>query len=1727
MAIGRRSVGDAASLVAATDFMLRRFDALEEPSAVTVTAGGATVTTIQDPSGDHSQFLLIDGSRAMVGDLDMGANDIINLASAQPSTGAALILRDEGAGARFIIQGFNDDLEFLKADGSTISLLWDESDDQWEFRSNLTIFSTAVDFFSSALDLTLSYNDATGTWEFHGDGGTAAMVGTDGSTHIDWVHDGTNRSGLIGNETGGIDRFTVRSERGDLYLNAIDNEGLIGASILLQADDSGGVLRNRYEILGTTGDQRFYKDDGATVSSEWDESQDRWEFHTVAVFEDVLALTITGQIISTDVDLQLIAKTGAGSQDIDMWADDGGGTSRQRFRIIGAGDIQFLKVDGVTLSLLWDETADRWDFGGETIFNANGVLLTPMQEDLDMDEFNIIKLNAAQPAAANPLFLRDEGGSDRFVLQNPDDIEFRKADGTTVSLLWDESDDRWEMSTPLVITDPGVPLTVVGDDTVLTIDFLQDGSNLSGRVGNQATGLDHFYVDSVNGDLFLRSLFTTAAAGAIHLQVDDTAGTLRARLDIVGEGDISFFKVDGSTVSLLWDESDDRWEFSTVVHLNGNNLRGLGELHPHTATALELFDDDNHARILIMTGGNLQFRKDDGAALSLLWDESDDRWEFFTDVDVTSDGAAFHLRGTSSVFQAFYREGTTRTGFFGNTNPASDDLFLVSEEGDLRLKATSAASSDNILLYADQAGVERLRLWINGANDISFYKVDGTTVSLLWDESDDRWEFATPVVITEAATMLVLIGTDAGANYLKFAHDGATESGWIGHADAGGDDFYFRSIRGNVRIYAEDIEDNTGAIILFEADDSGGTRRARARFDGFTGDLSFFKDDGATVSLLWDNSDDRWEFSTVVHLNGNNLRGLGELHPHTATALELFDDDNHARILIMTGGNLQFRKDDGAALSLLWDESDDRWEFFTDVDVTSDGAAFHLRGTSSVFQAFYREGTTRTGFFGNTNPASDDLFLVSEEGDLRLKATSAASSDNILLYADQAGVERLRLWINGANDISFYKVDGTTVSLLWDESDDRWEFATPVVITEAATMLVLIGTDAGANYLKFAHDGATESGWIGHADAGGDDFYFRSIRGNVRIYAEDIEDNTGAIILFEADDSGGTRRARARFDGFTGDLSFFKDDGATVSLLWDESDDRWEFNTPVQITAPAQVLRFLGDDSVLHMDFYQDGVNLSGRLGHTVAANDNLTLQTFRGDVTILAINQETDLGADLLFQSDDATGTIRTRLHILGKGASEGDFEFYSSAGALTLRWDNSDDRWEMSTDLILENTDLRDLANIIGQTVGHLGIQPGSTLRGLLLKDGAGDNRIVLAPTATPDIQFFKAGGSILSLLWDESDDRWEFATQVRIDAPDPLTLFGTDAADHWIQWLHDGTNNSAQIGHPTVSDDLFQVRSLRGQLFITAEDQEDNLGSEIRLSVDDSAGTVRRRMVFNGVGASTGDILFYKNDGTTISLLWDESDDRWEFTDDVSMGGRLVMNGNDIIDVDVINSFDADLFIRATNSGAAGQNLMLQADDSGGTLRTRLRLMGTTGDIEFYKDDGTTISLLWDESQDQWEFGTDVHLLGNSLNGVLSIKNQSGGTFTIEDDTGATRIQLLANANGNIFFTDAAAATTLQWDETDTRWEYRTPVVIDQLSTTAALPVLTLDQADVDEDFFKFIGISDTSVDRALVDAVNFTTPGAIVGWVKVNVQDDQGTDPIVDGDYYIPFYAAPTA
>lgn len=76
------------------------------------------------------------------------------------------------------------------------------------------------------------------------------------------------------------------------------------------------------------------------------------------------------------------------------------------------------------------------------------------------------------------------------------------------------------------------------------------------------------------------------------------------------------------------------------------------------------------------------------------------------------------------------------------------------------------------------------------------------------------------------------------------------------------------------------------------------------------------------------------------------------------------------------------------------------------------------------------------------------------------------------------------------------------------------------------------------------------------------------------------------------------------------------------------------------------------------------------------------------------------------------------------------------------------------------------------------------------------------------------------------------------------------------------------------------------------------------------------------------------------------------------------------------------------------------------------------------------------------------------------------------------------------------------------------------VDQSSTTGAKPVLTVDQADVSEEFIRFIGTSaDTVLTQSIVENADVTT-ATLEGWLKVYVQDDGNQ--LTDQAYFVPIY-----
>jgi len=79
------------------------------------------------------------------------------------------------------------------------------------------------------------------------------------------------------------------------------------------------------------------------------------------------------------------------------------------------------------------------------------------------------------------------------------------------------------------------------------------------------------------------------------------------------------------------------------------------------------------------------------------------------------------------------------------------------------------------------------------------------------------------------------------------------------------------------------------------------------------------------------------------------------------------------------------------------------------------------------------------------------------------------------------------------------------------------------------------------------------------------------------------------------------------------------------------------------------------------------------------------------------------------------------------------------------------------------------------------------------------------------------------------------------------------------------------------------------------------------------------------------------------------------------------------------------------------------------------------------------------------------------------------------------------------------------------------------VDQSSSTGAKPVLTVDQADVSEEFIRFIGTSANGVvTQSLVEDADVTTR-TLEGWLKIYVYDGpSGTGQLGSQAYYVPIY-----
>ena len=135
------------------------------------------------------------------------------------------------------------------------------------------------------------------------------------------------------------------------------------------------------------------------------------------------------------------------------------------------------------------------------------------------------------------------------------------------------------------------------------------------------------------------------------------------------------------------------------------------------------------------------------------------------------------------------------------------------------------------------------------------------------------------------------------------------------------------------------------------------------------------------------------------------------------------------------------------------------------------------------------------------------------------------------------------------------------------------------------------------------------------------------------------------------------------------------------------------------------------------------------------------------------------------------------------------------------------------------------------------------------------------------------------------------------------------------------------------------------------------------------------------------------------------------------------------------------------------------------------------------------------------------TELHVVG----GVKATGNIDfdGGTFTFNDTQADLDFRIEGDGDAYLFFTDAGNDRVGVGIPSGAAPNGK--LEIDQSSTTGAIPVLTLDQGDTDQEFINFQGTSNSDQSSSISTD---TSVGSLTGHIRVAVN---GTD------YWIPFYA----
>jgi hypothetical protein len=563
------------------------------------------------------------------------------------------------------------------------------------------------------------------------------------------------------------------------------------------------------------------------------------------------------------------------------------------------------------------------------------------------------------------------------------------------------------------------------------------------------------------------------------------------------------------------------------------------------------------------------------------------------------------------------------------------------------------------------------------------------------------------------------------------------------------------------------------------------------------------------------------------------------------------------------GITIQDAVDASTDATILWNAANDRFDFSHAIDVTGSATVDGLTvdGTATI----KRSGTGTAATIGSQGSTNNPVVLVSTNesaNSVSLGVSASVSYPTFYLQNSQKNY----LSIGTGGDISFYEDTGTTAKLFWDASAESLGIGTSSPQGNLHVEGAAGVSGGGIIYVTDADNGSTASDALQISKSGDTAFiYNRETLGNLQIGAGGNANHM--IVRTDGKVGIGTTSPSTTLD-VNGTIKYGSLSDGTITITGFVDEDNMATNSATLVPTQQSVKAYVDSQ-------------ISSAGGNGISFEDNEKAQF--GDGNDLQIFHD----GSHSYIDEVGTGSLYIRANDFRLANADGSQNHIiaNNNGAVSLRYSGSPKLATTSTGIDVTGTVTSDGLTVDASS-GYGSIEIGGTSGAYLdLKAPSSDDYdLRLITTGTSGELIFPTG----NFVFKRGSLQKLAVTDTGIDVTGTVTSDGlTVDSTTGFSWLPVstagielgtiGTGTGIIINTPSVNSSYGSGLAIDGSYASDLSSvnikafgaKYNSYGSELNLFTSDDTSLLKRLAI-----ASTGDISFYDDTGTTQGLFWDAS-------------------------------------------------------------------------------------------------------------------------------------------------------------------------------------------------------------------------------------------------------------